>query len=283
MMTNPRHALIVAPPNGKLSKKGKAGYPFLRKTVSKGCKLDGRGKPPTRDLRGQRDRSQPRHLRNGDQRMLGRWLIAILLTVLALVVIDRVSLVIAPCSEYSDARNNHDGSYNKECSAREGLIIAGIKWLADIKSESWTALATVAIAAFTLTLWLSSEKMWRVTRISTAAARRSVNIARRQIELARQEFLSTHRPKIRIKSVSLMNQIVGYDEPIIIRVNCVNNGATDAVLVTYGISVMVIIREVSLPPIGKFQTLPFAPRFQMESLFDSPILLTPSQSMKKTA
>jgi hypothetical protein len=188
--------------------------------------------------------------------MLTRWLIAILLTVSALVVIDRASLVIAPCSEYSGARNNHNGSDNKECTARKGLIIAGIEWLADVKPESWTALATVAIAAFTLTLWLSSEKMWRVTRISTAAARRSLGIARRQIELARQEFLSTHRPKIRIKSVSLMNQEVHYDEPIIIRVNCVNHGATDATLVTYGISVIVVRRGVALPPDWQIPNIP---------------------------
>jgi hypothetical protein len=52
-----------------------------------------------------------------------------------------------------------------------------------------TALATVAVAIFTLTLWLTS---WRQARI-----------AQETIDLARSEFISTHRPKIIVHSVTL--------------------------------------------------------------------------------
>jgi hypothetical protein len=143
-----------------------------------------------------------------------RWPIAILLTILALVVIDRASLVVAPCSEYSDARNNHDKADNKECAAREGIVIAGIKWLADIKPEIWTALATVAIAAFTWTLWQSSEKMWRATADG--------------LNLARQEFIASHRPLLKVKLVQVVE---GDGERAAINFTVVNVGNSNAYVI----------------------------------------------------
>ena len=41
-----------------------------------------------------------------------------------------------------------------------------------------TAIGTVAIAGFTLTLWQSSEKMWKLTRVSTVSARRAAKAAK---------------------------------------------------------------------------------------------------------
>jgi hypothetical protein len=72
-------------------------------------------------------------------------------------------------------------------------------------------------------------------------------LIRKSIDLARSEFLSTHRPKIRVKHVWLLNE-VAYDKPIGIRVVCVNCGTTDAVMVDYGIAVMVVKKGGSLPP-----------------------------------
>ena len=63
----------------------------------------------------------------------------------------------------------------------------GIEWLADISPEVWTAFATVAIAALTLTLWLST--------------RRQAILTREAIRLSRDQFLSSQRPELRLKRI----------------------------------------------------------------------------------
>jgi hypothetical protein len=113
----------------------------------------------------------------------------------------------------------------------------------------WERTTYDPIAFFTLVLAISTAGLWVATALLYRAGER-------QFRLAREEMLSTHRPKIRIKAVFLMNQIVGHDEPIIIRVACVNTGATDAALVSYGISLMVIPRGVALPPDWKIPNVP---------------------------
>jgi hypothetical protein len=70
---------------------------------------------------------------------------------------------------------------------------------------------------------------------------------RNQLHLARDEFLSTHRPKIRIKHVWLMSEMLVYDEPFTVRVVCVNRGRSDAFMVDYNIGFFVIRRGRGLP------------------------------------
>ncbi len=79
------------------------------------------------------------------------------------------------------------------------------------------ALATIAIAAFTLTLWRSTEKLWAVEKIHADAAMqaadaahkaallsgRQADITDKQHGLARLQYLATHRPYFRIRSVSI--------------------------------------------------------------------------------
>jgi len=109
------------------------------------------------------------------------WGLAIAL-VIALLLVDRSSLLIAPCGSggggYSDQKNANDDN----CAIREGIVVAGIEWLSDRAPETWTALATLAVALFTWTLWRSSEKLWRITRISTIATRRAANAARKSAD-----------------------------------------------------------------------------------------------------
>jgi hypothetical protein len=59
-----------------------------------------------------------------------------------------------------------------------------------------TALATLAVAVFTWTLWRSSEKMWRVTKASADAAAKSAAAAERtvgQMEKAAQQQMHNTR------------------------------------------------------------------------------------------
>ena len=55
----------------------------------------------------------------------------------------------------------------------------------DENNGTLTALATIAIAAFTLTLWRATTEQGRLTRDA--------------IELGTKEFVATHRPKLRLR------------------------------------------------------------------------------------
>ena len=98
--------------------------------------------------------------------MLKRTLISIGLTIVVvagLVLIDQFSLLVAPCAlPNNDSYNQESGHYEK-CAVYYGFVRAGIELMLQFPAEAWTALATVAIAAFTWTLWRSNEKMWGVT------------------------------------------------------------------------------------------------------------------------
>lgn len=95
----------------------------------------------------------------------------------------------------------------------------------DKDSGAITALATVAIAGFTLTLWRATTEQGR--------------LAQKSIDLARDEFQSTHRPRIRIKHLFLESDI-WQGEPIVVTLVCVNCGTTDAVLHEIGIRYHVV-------------------------------------------
>lgn len=91
----------------------------------------------------------------------GRIAVIVASTIFALALIDRASLLIVPCGIGGGGYSDHKSPNDDDCAARQGSIVAGVEWLSDQQPEFWTALATVAVAAFTLTLWLSTDKLWR--------------------------------------------------------------------------------------------------------------------------
>src|SRR6267154_4374112 len=76
---------------------------------------------------------------------------------------------------------------SQEERARRFVICEGA--FVDANREAITAAATVAIAAFTLVLWLATSRQARLTA--------------QTIALARDEFNATHRPRIRVRHVTL--------------------------------------------------------------------------------
>jgi hypothetical protein len=72
---------------------------------------------------------------------------------------------IPPCVVQTQIGKQPNGTEYEYCPAlHEMLPIIGA-FLED-HSEAFTALSTIAIALFTWTLWQSSEKMWRITKVS---------------------------------------------------------------------------------------------------------------------
>jgi hypothetical protein len=87
--------------------------------------------------------------------MLRRAFIATGCALLALILIDRASLFLPPCfAEFTTYKSSHEESKHDDyCTERKGIIVAGVKTLYSLPPEIWTALATIAIAGFTATLW----------------------------------------------------------------------------------------------------------------------------------
>jgi hypothetical protein len=70
--------------------------------------------------------------------------------------------------------------------------------------------------------------------------------AYQQIRLTRDEFNATHRPKIRVKHVWLESDI-WQDEPVTVKLTCVNTGIGVAILQEVGIKFHVIRNDRNLP------------------------------------
>ena len=102
----------------------------------------------------------------------------------------------------------------------------------DENNGTLTALATIAIAAFTLTLWRATTEQGRLT---TAA-----------LKLARDEFSATHRPRIRIKNLWLAAPILP-NMPIVVDLLFVNVGNARAIINNIGIDFNVLDVDAQLP------------------------------------
>jgi hypothetical protein len=121
-------------------------------------------------------------------------------------------------------------------------------------------LTDALLAAFTFVLALVGIKQWGALKDSVAVADKAANAAKGSVELAREEFLSTHRPKIRIKHVFLTNDLRAGEIPEI-EVVVVNFGSTDARIAECKFGVIVVPEGGNLPPNPPFEyAAGFVPR-----------------------
>jgi hypothetical protein len=102
----------------------------------------------------------------------------------------------------------------KNCENHNILFYSA--WTVGKALDRWstliTALATVVIGLFTFTLWTSNRQLLKTTNQS--------------INLARDEFLSTHRPKLRVRQFVL--DLPTPENPLVVHFATVNVGATPA-------------------------------------------------------
>jgi hypothetical protein len=124
------------------------------------------------------------------------------------------------------------------------------------KPENLTAISTLVIAGFTIVL------AW----VGYCQAR----LIRKSIDLARDEFLSTHRPEVRIKHVWLLNEALHYDEAVRVRVVCVNTGRTTATISDYSIE-FVVVKPGRLLPVDPKLTAINANQFALASGISLPL------------
>jgi hypothetical protein len=113
------------------------------------------------------------------------------------------------------------------------FVIIQIFKALDAASVAITALATVAIGWFTFTLW----------RATTG----TLKVALDSVQLAREEFLSTQRPKIKLKHFWLANDNIWNEKPVIVNFWVVNTGTSNAIGHLIGLRHFVIHKNESLP------------------------------------
>jgi hypothetical protein len=144
-------------------------------------------------------------------------------------ITSQTSLCIVDAESYGEYYSEH-----RECPKPHVVLIKSLASVFEAVGHEWLlAIATTVIAGFTATLWWSTRGLLFATSET--------------IKLARDEFLSTHRPKIRIKSVFLMNEMIVHGEPLIIHVVCVNSGVSSATIVDFGIESFIVWKDRSLP------------------------------------
>jgi hypothetical protein len=155
-------------------------------------------------------------------------------------------------SHSSPKSASRDSRHENEDAARD--------WLVHDAGGFFTfCLVVVGAAQAGLFLWqlILIRKGLTDTKEAADAARETAKAANESAILAREEFLSTHRPKIRVKHFWLAGDI-WQDEPLIVNLTCVNTGTVDALLHEIGIkyfivrSDRVIPTEPDIPAIHRF-------------------------------
>jgi hypothetical protein len=125
-------------------------------------------------------------------------------------------------SSFEKCSNEH--RYNAEADSSEGaqksLISKNIRLFVrcegaflDANSVLITGIATIAIAGFTLNLWLAATEQAKLTRAS--------------IELASEEFISSHRPRMILRDIYVVSGKNGHEIIYVL----VNNGGTKGTIV----------------------------------------------------
>jgi hypothetical protein len=111
--------------------------------------------------------------------MLTRVLVAIAITAIALFAIDWASSIIPCVIDYprptQSEQTKEKQSNEKPCTYSGGIVVAGLKFIRDMKPDEWTAAATVVIALFTTILGLFTVSLARSTRVAAQAAEKSAD------------------------------------------------------------------------------------------------------------
>ncbi len=161
------------------------------------------------------------------------WAYAILGAVVAMEMASWITSRITPCIVKS-ANYGEQYAKNNECPTLHVFFFKSAASVLEAVGHEWLiAIAAIATAFFTATLWRATSGMLRVTNAS--------------LKLARDEFLSTHRPKIRVKNVWLIEPIAA-QKVIAVDVLFVNIGNGTAIIHTFGIDFSVVDNAVGILP-----------------------------------
>jgi hypothetical protein len=146
--------------------------------------------------------------------------------------------------------SNHYGDQQKHDSNDEHDRI----WGHADPGVTFVTLLLVIVGGVQIAVFLQQLKL---IRESLTPAQDAANAAKLAATTARDEFLSTHRPKIRIKHVVLTSKIVypddlGKEIQITASITIINEGVASAFLHEFGVKFIVEQKRYFLPPVDKF-------------------------------
>jgi len=153
-----------------------------------------------------------------------------LLAFFAAAIILWLLVFIAPNhSIYQQICNQAKDAANENCAAYDVFLVIFriIGKFLDDHDGAFTAIATVAVAIFTFTLWRAGEKQLTISKKLADIAGKQVSIQEAQTEISRQQFLATHRPRIIMRNVYMTDVA----EQLAIHYTLVNTGGSDATIV----------------------------------------------------
>jgi hypothetical protein len=160
------------------------------------------------------------------------WIFALITTlIVAWLIIPTCQAENAAINQSTQAQNAKAANY--KCTTNGAFALRKVVDIAHDRDKEITALSTFSIALFTVILAVASALQFRALMSS--------------ISLARDEFISTHRPKIRIKHVRIKNGTRAR-EPLTVRLVIVNAGIGEAQIASCGIAYSFIAAGDSLPP-----------------------------------
>jgi hypothetical protein len=204
-------------------------------------------------------------------KLLRQYWPAILLSLALLLVLDGTISSLLTCHPPPNGASQSQNS-QEHCTVFQGPLSSLIVFIGEFfeaHDKGIVAAFTVILAISTILLWDATKNLWTEAQAQRSenklAADRQFETTQQSIDLARQEFLSTHRPKIRIKAVFLMNERIHHTQPIVVRVVCVNNGVGDATIASYGIECFLVKKGTPAPPDKKLPLITFAQTSILES------------------
>jgi len=186
---------------------------------------------------------------------------ALVLCALIVAVLDGVFSSLITCHPVgADASHGTNPQQNQQCSALAGplltTLIAFVDFL-DKHGEAVTGFFTIVLAVFTGRLWFSTEKLWGVTDAS--------------VQLARNEFISSHRPRMRLKHIWFTNDTDWrLGRPLEVNLDLVNIGNTPAHITWINYESIILPTGIRLPQRPPYDEMPFGPdlritRFRAEA------------------
>ena len=117
-------------------------------------------------------------------------------------------------------------------------------------SGAISALGGMAVAGFTLMLWISTDKLWKASATQLCQAQT-------QLDLAREEFIATHRPRLVVRGVGFAQGDGGDDsEPESVEFVIANVGETDAHVLRAHAAVWLSKIDEHQPPEPPYDTAP---------------------------
>jgi hypothetical protein len=192
---------------------------------------------------------------------------------LIFVLVAWVGLVAPSCqidnrsiSATDQTKNNKSPNY--KCPSFGTLFVRKVFDVAHSRDKEVTALSTLAIALFTIILAVASGLQYLVLSKSIA--------------LARNEFISTHRPRIRLKHVWLEDEREWrLERPLEVNLDFVNIGGTIAHITWINYDTVLLRSALRLPQRPPYDETPFGPHMRI-SRFRTPIDLRSGITFTRT-